>query len=92
MKIMKDLLYEIGQANFITILGLTKGYWQSPMKDESKLFTAFVTYSGHYKWRVMSFGLKNAGSNFQKSMDKLFQQHKIYFKSYIDDVAIFSRT
>lgn len=76
MKIAKDLLCEIGQANFITILDITKGYWQIPMEDESKYLTAFVTHSGHYQWRVMPFGLQNAESTFQKSMDKLFQQYK----------------
>lgn len=37
-------------------------------------------------WRI------KAGSIFQKSVDKLFQKHNKYCRSYIDDVAIFSRT
>lgn len=49
MKIAKDLLYDIAQANFITILDLTKGYWEIPVEDESKYLTAFVRHSGHYQ-------------------------------------------
>ncbi|GBM22534.1 Transposon Ty3-I Gag-Pol polyprotein [Araneus ventricosus] len=48
MKIARDLLYEVGKANFISVLDLTKGYWQIPMKEEARHFTAFVTNSGHF--------------------------------------------
>jgi hypothetical protein len=92
MKIAKDLLFEVGQAKFITVLDLTKGYWQIPMEKEAKPFTAFVTHSGHYQWNVLPFGMKNAGSTFQKSIDKALELHKAYCRSYIDDLAIFSKT
>ncbi|GFX77388.1 retrovirus-related Pol polyprotein from transposon 412 [Trichonephila clavipes] len=63
MKHATDLIYEIGKAHFITVLDLTKGYWQIPMEENSKHFTTFVTHSGHYQWKVLPFGMKNAGSN-----------------------------
>ncbi|GFU24235.1 enzymatic polyprotein [Trichonephila clavipes] len=62
------------------------------MKDEAKPLTAFVTHSGHYQWKVMPFGMKNAGSTFQKSMDNALLLHRKYCRSYIDDVAIYSTT
>ncbi|GFT39919.1 retrovirus-related Pol polyprotein from transposon 297 [Trichonephila clavipes] len=85
-------LFEIDQARFISVLDLTKGYWQIPMKDEAKPLTAFVTHSGHYQWKVMPFGMKNAGSTFQKSMDNALLLHRKYCRSYIDDIAIYSTT
>ncbi|GFS80787.1 hypothetical protein TNCV_2905801 [Trichonephila clavipes] len=36
MQNAKDLLFEVGQANYITVLDLTKGYWQIPMAEEAK--------------------------------------------------------
>ncbi|GFX78235.1 hypothetical protein TNCV_5135821 [Trichonephila clavipes] len=66
MQNAKDLLFEVGQANYITVLDLTKGYWQIPMAEEAKPYTAFVTHHGHYQFCVMPFGMKNAGSTFQK--------------------------
>ncbi|GFY51050.1 retrovirus-related Pol polyprotein from transposon 17.6 [Trichonephila inaurata madagascariensis] len=90
MQNARDLLFEIGQDRFISVLDLTKGYWQIPMKDEAKPLTAFVTHSRHYQWKVMSFGMKNAGSTFQKSMDFSLLLHRKYCRSYIDDVAIYS--
>lgn len=90
MKIAKELLFEVGGAQFISVLDLTKGYWQIPMKDDAKPFTAFVTHSGHYQWKVLPFGMKNAGSTFQKSMDQALFPHRKYCRSYIDDLAIYS--
>ncbi|GBN10114.1 Retrovirus-related Pol polyprotein from transposon 297 [Araneus ventricosus] len=92
MKIARDLLYKVGKANFISVLDLTKGYWQIPMKEEARHFTAFVTHSGHFQWKVLPFGMKNAGSTFQRSMDKALAPHREYCRSYIDDVAIYSQS
>ncbi|GFX98925.1 retrovirus-related Pol polyprotein from transposon 17.6 [Trichonephila clavipes] len=92
MQNARDLLFEIGQARFISVLDLTKGYWQIPMKDEAKPLTAFVTHLGHYQWKVMPFSMKNAGTTFQKSMDNALLMHQKYCCSYIDDVAIYWTT
>ncbi|GBN50038.1 Transposon Ty3-I Gag-Pol polyprotein [Araneus ventricosus] len=89
-KLITELLYEVGKARFISVLDLTKGYWQIPMKPEAKHYTAFVTHSGLYQWNVMPFGMKNAGSTFQRSMDKILSKHRRYCRAYIHDVAIFS--
>ncbi|GFU31346.1 retrovirus-related Pol polyprotein from transposon 297 [Trichonephila clavipes] len=47
----------------ITVLDLTKGYWQIQWQRA----TAFVTHHGHYQFCGMPFGMKNAGSTFQRS-------------------------
>ncbi|GFT05455.1 retrovirus-related Pol polyprotein from transposon 297 [Trichonephila clavipes] len=92
MKHAMDLIYEIGKAHFISVLDLTKGYWRMLMEENSKHFTAFVTHSGHYQWKVLPFGMKNVGSTFQKSMDQVLSPHHNYCRSYIDEVAGFSET
>lgn len=92
MQVAKELLYKVGKAQFITVLDLTKGYWQIPMKEEAKKFTGFVTHSGHYQWKVMPFGMKNAGSTFQRSMNKILAPHRKFCEAYIDDVAVYSET
>ncbi|GFU80530.1 retrovirus-related Pol polyprotein from transposon opus [Trichonephila clavipes] len=87
MQNAKDLLFEVGQANYITVLDLTKGYWQIPMAEEAKPYTAFVTHHGHYQFWLCSFGMKNAGSTFQKSYGSGASETWAYCRSYIDDVA-----
>ncbi|GFX63856.1 retrovirus-related Pol polyprotein from transposon opus [Trichonephila clavipes] len=61
----RDLLLKSAVARFISVLDLTKGYWQNPYEGWAKPLTAFVTHSGHYQWKVMPFGMKNAGSTFE---------------------------
>ncbi|GFX59077.1 hypothetical protein TNCV_3815111 [Trichonephila clavipes] len=92
MQDAKDLLSEVGQANNTTVLDLTKGYWQVPMAEEAKPYTVFVTHHGHYQFCVLPFGMKNAGSTFQKVMDQVLMKHRVYCRSYIDDVAVFSKS
>jgi hypothetical protein len=50
--------------------------------------TAFMTNTKNYHYEVMSFGLKNAGATFQRSMDTTFsQQIGRNQEVYIDDLV-----
>lgn len=43
---IKEMLEKIGQAQFISILDLTKGYWQIPKTKKDKEKMAFGTLWG----------------------------------------------
>ena len=43
---------------------------------------------GHYEWNVMSFGLKNAPSEFQNIMNEIFNQFFYFIIVFIVDVLI----
>ena len=88
MKHAQDLLYRVGQGPYITTLNCSQGYYQIAMEPESIPKTAFVTYRGLYQWHVMSFGLKNAGSTYQRVIDKILDPHRDYTVAFIDDIAI----
>lgn len=45
-------------------------YWQVPLKEETKKFTAFVTPFDVYEYNRLPFGWKNSGSWFQKMMNE----------------------
>ena len=54
---------------------------------------AFVTPHGLYCYKVMSFGLKNAGAIFQMLMTKIFKpliSHTV--EVYIDDIVVKIKT
>nr|KYP47653.1 Transposon Ty3-G Gag-Pol polyprotein [Cajanus cajan] len=76
----------------LTFLDAYSGYNQIPMhaRDEEK--TAFITDSANYCYRVMPFGLKNAGATYQRLMNKVFQ-HQIgkNVEVYVDDMVVKSR-
>jgi len=62
------------------------------MVEQDKKKTTFVTPWGTYCYRVMSFGLKNAGATYQRAMVTLFHDmmHK-EIKVYMDDMIAKSK-
>ncbi|XP_058784827.1 uncharacterized protein LOC131659686 [Vicia villosa] len=68
------------------------GYNQIPMARSDKQYTAFMTESGNYYYNVMPFGLKNAGSTYQRMMNKVFQgEIGDTLEVYMDDMIVKSR-
>ena len=60
------------------------------LRDEE--LTAFPTLKGIYCYKVMSFGLKNAGATYQRAMQNIFDDmlHK-NVECYVDDLVVKSR-
>ncbi|XP_031668019.1 uncharacterized protein LOC116359314 [Oncorhynchus kisutch] len=87
-----DLLERIGRAHYITTLDLCKGYWQVPLDEQSKAYTAFRTPMGLFQFKVMPFGLHGAPATFQRLMDKVLQDCDDYCAAYLDDVVIYSHS
>ena len=60
------------------------------IEDQEKM--AFITKRGLYCYTVMPFGLKNAGSTYQRLVNKMFKnQIGSTMEVYIDDMVIKSR-
>ena len=60
------------------------------MDDQEK--TVFVTPIGNYHYKVMPFGLKNAGSTYQRMITRMFKS--LLGKNieiYIDDMVVKSK-
>ena len=55
--------------------------------DEDK--TAFVTDLGLYCYRVMPFGLRNAGATYQRMVNRVFEkQIGRNMEAYVDDMLV----
>ena len=92
-----DLLDQLGQAKYFSLVDLASGYWQIRMSEESKEETAFVTPQGLFEFHVMPFGLTNAPSVFQRLMNGVLMGLNPtvgpeFVTVYIDDVLIFSKS
>ena len=83
----------VGSAYYSTF-DLTSGFWQVPMAEESKQFTAFTLGSmGLFECDRMPFGLCNAPATFQRLMQScLGELNLTYCLIYLDDVIVFSQT
>ena len=82
-----------GAAHFSTF-NMNSGFWQVPMDEESKQYTAFTLGSmGLYKCESMPFELCNAPPTFQRLMQScLGELNLTYCLIYLDDVIVFSNT
>ena len=80
-----------GAAHYSTF-DLNSGFWQVPMDDASKQYTAFTLGSmGLYECESMPFRLCNAPPTFQRLMQNcLGELNLTYCLIYLDDVIIFS--
>ena len=76
----------------MSFLDVFQGYHQIPLALENQEKTVFVTPIGNYHYKVMPFGLKNAGSTYQKMMTKMFEpQLGKNIEVYIDDMVVKSK-
>ena len=66
---MNTLTVESG-CNYFSKFDLSKGYWQVPMKESYKNYTAFTTHRGLFRFMVrpMPFGLVNAPATFSRKL------------------------
>ena len=76
----------------MSFLDTFQGYNQIPLALDDQEKTSFVTPVGNYHYKVMPFGLKNAGSTYQRMMTKMFKARMgKNIKVYIDDMVVKSK-
>ena len=85
-----DLIVDaIAGHELLSFMDAFSGYNQISMDPNDQENTSFVTGQGTYYYRVMPFGLKNAGATYQRLVNKMFQK-KIgaSMEVYIDDMLV----
>ena len=86
-----EVIAETGGCRVFSTIDLLKGYWQQPLVEDTKKFSAFVTPFGTFEYNVNPFGWKNAPKFFQKMMDSVMRPHREYARVYVDDIIVFSK-
>ena len=73
----------------LSFMDAFSGYNQISMDPDDQEKTSFVTAQGTYCYRVMPFGLKNAGATYQRLVNRMFQkQIGATMEVYIDDMLV----
>ena len=76
----------------MSFLDAFQGYHQISLALDDQEKITFVTPIGNYYYKVMPFGLKNAGSTYQWMMTKIFEpQLSRSIEIYIDDMVVKSK-
>ena len=76
----------------LSFLDAFSGYHQISMYPPDEEKTAFITEKGTYCYRVMPFGLKNAGATYQRMVNKVFKELLgDVMEAYVDDMIVKSK-
>jgi len=85
-----DRLVEATAGNkLLSFMDAFSGYNQIMMNPDDREKTAFITDRGTYCYKVMPFGLKNAGATYQRLVNRIFsEQLGKTMEVYIDDMLV----
>lgn len=87
---IEESLDSLAGARWFSTLDLASGYHQVPVVESDRAKTAFCTPFGLFEWQRMPFGLCNAPTTFQRSMERIFGDQQCQtLLLYLDDIVVF---
>ncbi|OWY97740.1 hypothetical protein PHMEG_00031658, partial [Phytophthora megakarya] len=91
MPLVDDLLTDMEAYLWFCSLDAASGFWAVMMTERARKVSAFLCALGHFEWRRMTFGLKNAPMIYQRIMDNAvwgFVQPKGGWKEYSERMRL----
>ena len=87
-----DLVNLKARHQLLSFIDAFSGYNQIKLDEADQERTSFITSQGLLCYKVMPFGLKNAGATYQRLMNKMFaHQIRRNVQVYVDDMLVKSR-
>ena len=91
LPLIQDIFDQLGGSRVYSTLDLRAGFWQLPVVERDIPKTAFRCHRGHYEFLKLPFGLANAPSAFQRTMDFVLSDLiGVSALVYVDDIVVFS--
>ncbi|KAM1519049.1 hypothetical protein ACFX1Z_021905 [Malus domestica] len=86
------LIDSMARCELLSFMDAYSGYNQILMNPPDQEHTAFTTNRGLYCYKVMPFGLKNAGATYQRLVNSMFvEQIGKSMEVYVDDMLVKSK-
>ncbi|MCO5604372.1 hypothetical protein L7F22_058537 [Adiantum nelumboides] len=86
-----DILDRSQGSSCFSRIDLKSGYHQIRIAPGDVYKTAFRTTFGSFEFLVMPFGLTNAHATFNRMMDRIFREYRLFVGSFFDDMIVFSK-
>ncbi|MBW0531959.1 hypothetical protein O181_071674 [Austropuccinia psidii MF-1] len=87
-------LTQISQEVYISTMDAFKGFDQNVVIPRERKYLRITVHCGVYEYLRMTFGIKNAPSNFQRMMNEIIPEEfsEGWSIIYIDDIIVCSKT
>ena len=94
LPLISETLDQLRDARFLTSLDIKSAYWQIPVAESSRQYTAFtVPNRGLFQFKRLPFGLHNAPATWQRFIDDVLGYDlRPFVFVYLDDIIIVSQT
>jgi transposase InsO family protein len=91
---VSSILDKLRNAKYLTTLDIKSAYWQIPMAESSRPYTAFtVPNRGLFQFKRMPFGLHNAPATWSRLIDRVIGVDlEPYVFAYLDDIICVTPT
>lgn len=89
-----DQIDMLQKGTIFTTLDLANGFFHVPVEENSRKFTAFVTYNGHYEFLFTPFGLSVGPPVFQRFINKVYSPliNAGILLVFMDDLIILAKS
>jgi hypothetical protein len=87
---LEERIERVGAAKFITVIDLTKGYFQTRLTERAQKYAAFICPEGTFIPNRLFFGLKNAGYYFNEIVERVLKDCEDFATHFFDDIAVIS--
>ena len=71
LPLINDILNTVTGQKYYTVIDLRWGFYNIPLSEPSKSYTAFATHLGLFQFKVLPFGFCNSPAIFQREMDRV---------------------
>ena len=89
---VEDLLLTLNGSRYYCQMDLCKAYYQVPMSDRARKYSAFITPFGLFEWDRLSQGLANAPACFQRLMETVFSDMNLTeLIIFLDDILVHAK-